>query len=75
MPTHINRKSYNFYTEVARGKNATNGQPFVDYVIYRGADGEWFVREATEFDEKFEKLKNPQCAQLPKPKRGSESGH
>jgi len=56
-PTHRNRKTGNLYWLVARGHDCTNArETLVPVVIYRNSMG-WWVREESEFDERFEELK------------------
>ena len=61
------RKRGTTYTEIARGKASVSLSPIDDYtpvVIYRGDDGQWWVRSEMEFDDGRFELLPEQTARL-----------
>lgn len=59
MSTHRHKTTGNLYELVALGNDCTNAlNRLVPVAIYRNSNG-WWVRELSEFEDRFEKLIEP----------------
>ncbi len=52
----IHKKTGNFYSVIGIANNATNGHESDEMLVVYCRDGKMFVRNVSEFKEKFEKI-------------------